>query len=195
MTSATALFLLLGCAAAACTSSGGTGGSGDAGAGGNAGGAGGAGPTCDGTPEQWCGYDYFCDAPASTCPGGGVAGTCAPRPNDCTGEQAQATCACDGQIYVNACEAYAVGVDVGSQEGCQAPGDPFACGPVLCTHGTTYCESVNAYHQCKPLPEACGAPGATCDCLDAVLCFSAPGPPSCEKSAEGDFFVSCSVTE
>jgi hypothetical protein len=107
----------------------------------------------------------------------------------------QAACGCNGQIYVNACEAYAAGVDLGPQEGCQPPPDPFACGTVLCAHGTTYCESINGYHQCKPLPAACEPADAMCDCLNEVLCVAAPGLPECEKSAEGDFFVTCVVTE
>jgi hypothetical protein len=104
-------------------------------------------------------------------------------------------CACDGEIYINACEAYAAGVDVGSQDGCQAPADAFACGPVLCAHGTEYCEAINAYRQCKPLPDACKLADATCDCLKDVLCMAAPGEPMCEKDAEGHFFVTCIVTD
>jgi len=189
-------FTLLGYAAVACSSSASS--SSPAGGVGGSGGEGGlaeAGPPCDGTPEQWCGYVAYCDAPPGTCPGGGVVGSCAPRPDDCIGEQTQITCGCNGQIYVNACEAYAVGVDVGSQEGCQAPTDAFACGPVLCEHGTEYCESINGYYQCKPLPAACEPVDATCGCLDPVLCTSAPVPPTCEKNADGDFFVSCVITE
>jgi hypothetical protein len=105
------------------------------------------------------------------------------------------TCACDGQIYVNACAPLLVGFDVGPQEGCQAPPNPFMCGSVLCETGPDYCESINSYSRCKPLPEACKAPDATCDCLKDVLCTAAPGEPECEKKADGNFFVSCTVTE
>jgi hypothetical protein len=153
------------------------------------------GQPCDGTPAQRCGNNAYCDAAEDACPGGGVFGTCAPRPKHCTGEETQITCGCNGQIYIDACQAYAVGVDVGSQEGCKPPEDSFACGPVLCEHGTTYCQRSNGYHQCKPLPEACKASDAMCGCLKEVFCISAPGETGCEKSAEGDFFVTCVVTE
>lgn len=150
---------------------------------------------CDGTPTQWCGQTAYCDAPPGACPGGGVTGTCAPRPSDCAGEPMAVTCACNDQIYINACEPLLVGVEVGPQEGCQAPQNPFACGPVLCETGTEYCESINGYRRCLPLPEGCKAPAAMCECLSAVLCMAAPGEPECEKNADGNFFVSCTVTE
>jgi hypothetical protein len=208
-------FTLLACAAPACTESSGaspsststgasSGGGGEGGAaGGGAGGdsvswgQGGAGgpKSCDGTSATWCGHDVYCNAPEGTCPGGGVLGTCTPKPNDCTGESMAITCGCNGQVYVNACEAYRSGVDVGSQNACQAPADPFACGPVLCETKTEYCETINSYSQCKPLPAACQSPDAMCGCLDDVLCVAAPGAPQCVKDADGHFFVSCEVTE
>lgn len=194
---------ILVCTSAACSDGGGGaqgGGGGSAGEGGFGGassgeGGSGGGMPCDGTPEQWCGYDAYCNAPAGSCPGGGAVATCALRPNDCAGEPTQIACACDGEIYVNACEAYAAGFDVGSQGGCQAPPNAFACGPVLCAHGTEYCETINEYHRCQPLPEGCKPADAMCDCLNDVLCFAAPGPPFCEKNAEDHFFVTCQITE
>jgi hypothetical protein len=153
--------------------------------------------SCDGTPEQWCGDDFYCDAPEETCPGGGagVVGTCAPRPNDCAGEDMFITCSCDGQIYINACEAHAAGGDVGPQDGCHAPADAFACGPVLCANGTDFCENLNGYHTCKPLPAACNAPDSACECLNGMHCMSAPGETECKKDADGHFFVTCTVTD
>ncbi|MDC0745613.1 hypothetical protein [Polyangium mundeleinium] len=212
-------FLLLTCAAPACTESagdspsststgassggGGEGGAAGGGAGGgsasssSSGGQGGAGgpKSCDGTYATWCGNNVYCDAPEGTCPGGGVLGTCTPRPKDCAGASMAITCGCNGQVYINACEVYRSGVDVGSQDGCQAPADPFACGPVLCENGTEYCERINFSHRCKPLPAACQSPDAMCGCLDDVLCGAAPGLPECMKDANGHFFVTCIVTE
>lgn len=209
------LFTLLACAALACSSSsesstaaggsGGTGGSGGGGGDGGSAGSGGVGTggqggaggakSCDGTPEQWCGFEAYCDAPEGSCPGGNTLGTCALRPDDCTGVPMELTCGCDGQKYINPCEAYAAGGDVGGQDGCTAPSDPFACGPLLCQHGEEYCESINGYRRCLPLPEGCKAAGSMCDCLNDVLCMAAPGEPECQKGGNGDFFVTCVVTD
>lgn len=163
---------------------------------GGAGGAGGGAPakSCDGTAAQWCGENAFCDAPPGSCPGAGVIGQCAPLPKGC-GPAMQITCACNGQIYINACEANSDYADVGSQEGCKAPEAAFGCGPAVCEQGTQYCEHSNDLSACKPLPEGCKAADATCDCLEEVLCFSAPGPPMCEKKPDGTFVVTCFITE
>ncbi len=105
------------------------------------------------------------------------------------------TCGCDGQVYINACEVVRAGIDVGLQDGCKAPAEPFACGLVLCENGTEYCERINSYYSCKPLPAACKLPNAMCDCLNNVLCVAAPGLPQCMKDASDHFFVTCEVTE
>ncbi len=195
--------MLFGCLALACTSSTSgphsTGEAGQGGFGGDGGGSGGQGgmsaPTCDGTPAQWCGYDAYCDAPAGNCPSASGLGTCALRPNDCTGEPMQPVCACKGQIYINACEAHAAGYDEGSQQDCMVPANSYLCGPVLCEEGTTFCERVNAYYHCMPLPELCKTTDAMCDCLMGMHCMSAPGQEQCLKDANGHFVVTCEVTE
>lgn len=144
-----------------------------------------------------CTNETFCEAPQGACPSESTPGTCVPTPDDCTGEPEVAACACDGQIYVNACEANAARRDLGSQAGCTAPADPFECGAVLCAHGVEYCQSINGDRTCKPLPAGCEQPGTTCACLQPVFCVSAPDPAStqCSKSAGGDFLVECVVTE
>ncbi|HRI71336.1 MAG TPA: hypothetical protein PK156_44190 [Polyangium sp.] len=147
--------------------------------------------------NDWCGWDTYCDAPPDNCPNNLLPGTCTLRPNDCTGEPMQPVCACNGQVYKNPCEAHAAGVDVGWQKDCNPPVIFYFCGPVLCAEGTTFCESINGYHQCKPLPDLCKTTGSMCDCLDGVRCTSAPGPQpmECVKDANGHFVVTCVVTE
>jgi hypothetical protein len=196
-----------GSGAASGVGGGGAGGTGGAGgATGGAGGMGGAtsgsggtggpsGPACDGTVDTWCGYPFYCDLPAGSCPGPGAAGVCADRPKSCAGVPDEMACGCNGQVYVNECEAHFEYVEVGSPADCVAPADPFACGPALCQHGTDYCEQTTYQHQCKPLPQGCTAADTMCDCLEPVFCVSAPGETTCEKDANGDFVVTCVITE
>lgn len=156
-------------------------------------GAGGFAPC--GESDLWCGYDRFCDAPEGVCPGPQTPGLCreftdcVDSPNDVV------ACGCNGQIYTSACRAQKAHTDVGPQEGCAAPSDPFACGFALCQRGEEYCEMVNLDGRCKPLPKECAATDSTCACLEPYFCFAAPGQPTCEKKADGTFTVECEVTE
>jgi hypothetical protein len=183
-----------------------TGGSGGGSIGGEAG-AGGASPTttssssagggapegCDGNPATSCNGSTYCDAEGA-CPSADALGQCLPRPAECLDDGPPA-CACDGEVYVNECEAHQAGYAVESQAGCVVPTDPFSCGAVLCENGVDYCESTNGHENCQPLPAACLDADAECSCLEAVQCVSAPGETRCEKDAEGHFVVTCVVTE
>jgi hypothetical protein len=137
---------------------------------------GGVGSFCGGfVPTECPGDALYCDFDSGDCGNGDGSGTCQPRPVACDDNIAYA-CACNGQVYTNACEANADGQDLNDYGGCEAPEDTFACGAHFCNLGFDYCRRIVSDvfgipddWSCEPLPNNCGDP-ADCACLEDELC-------------------------
>lgn len=151
----------------------------------------GAGTPCGGFSGTECTASEYCDYGTNSCGFTDEIGKCKPRPGACD-DVYMATCACDGKVYSNPCEANGAGVDANDQGGCMAPMGQFPCGATFCQLGTSYCRrsmsdvgGEPSSYICETLPPACGNP-ATCACLAKVACGA-----SCEASADGGFTVTC----
>jgi hypothetical protein len=134
-----------------------------------------------------CGADAYCAFTPGLCGKGPVSGSCRKRPAAC-GADYQPVCACDGEVYDNACKAQLAGHDLAVAGGCQerVP-DYAACGAHYCDARESYCEiylsdvmELPTDHFCRPLPEACKPNGKTapsCGCFPrATPCLSFCGP-------------------
>lgn len=174
----------------------GGGGGPDSGGGGQPDGGGGGidasppGAACGGLGGVVCGPTEYCDYGEDDCGADDGQGTCQPRPFGCP-DLYFPTCACDGMVYGNSCDAAAAGYDINNW-GCTAPPGQFACGAHFCNHGLDYCQrqvsDVAGYpdeYQCIALPAACGAT-ATCPCLAAEPCGT-----NCTTGAPGDLTLTC----
>ncbi len=173
-----------GCGADSC---GGQGGSSSTGVGGMGGGV-----ACGGFAGFTCGPDEWCDYPNDRCGDTDAVGTCLPRPEACP-DIYSPTCACDGKVYGNACDAAGAGSDISNLGNCAPPSPAmFACGHGFCDDATQYCQKTTSdvggfpdFYQCLSLPAACGAT-PSCACLDDP-CVSI----SCENVADGSILVTC----
>ncbi len=153
------------------------------------GGTGGGGTFCGGLAGIPCAADEYCSYHDLSCGGNDGGGTCLKRPMACD-KNLIPTCACDGKIYGNPCEANAAGYDVSVIGNCQAPAGQFGCGPNFCTKATSYCvlqisdvaTEPNTY-TCSPLPGSCGA-SPSCACLSADPC-------QCAMTSDGGLKLSC----
>jgi hypothetical protein len=141
----------------------------------------GSGISCGGKQGKMCLSGEYCDYPLDACSLADESGSCTLRPVGCDDIYAP-TCACDGTVYANACEAAAKGVDVNTNGTCTPPDGKFACGSGFCDIGISYCErdtsdvgGVPSSYGCKPLPPSCGLP-ATCACLANVVCGAMCAP-------------------
>ncbi|WP_433933861.1 hypothetical protein AB3662_05470 [Sorangium cellulosum] len=157
-----------------------------------------------------CGPDQHCVYPPGDCGEGGVVpgnyGVCQQRPTSCDTATPTAVCACDGQVYPNACEAARAGVSIGGGEECAgaAPPGTSACGSYFCSSADTYCQIVEDPHNelfrmptrrtCKQIPSSCLAE-PSCDCVSAAARVPGKGgcssAPACTQDATGSFAVQC----
>jgi hypothetical protein len=143
---------------------------------------------CGGTA---CDGDSYCDWTTNRCGAAGEEATCEPLPQGCP-DVVMPVCGCDGQVYGNACEAAAAGVDVAEDGMCEPPPGFALCGTQLCEIGVTYCQisvsDVGGFpngYDCRPLPPTCGNP-ADCTCVADQSCGE-----FCEVSGDGLVVVSC----
>ncbi len=176
--------------------SGGAGGAGGQGMGGSAGtggtaGAGGAGAECGGIGGLMCGADEFCDYPNDECGALDGTGVCVKRPQACP-ELYAPTCACDGKVYGNGCDAQAAGQDVSVLGGCPAEQGMFGCGSGFCAKGQQYCQKTLSDVQgipdtfmCLPYPAACMG-NADCACFANEACGNA-----CSGNAMDGITLTC----
>lgn len=155
---------------------------------GGTGGMGGGAP-CGGLSGGLCGPNEYCDYPDDKCGDSDSMGACLPRPEACPGVYSP-TCACDGKVYGNPCDAASAGQDVSNLTGCMAPTpDMFACGHGFCTAAKEYCSStlsdvpgVPDSFACVPLPVDCVA-SPSCACLPDPC--GAPIQGTCAQDPSG----------
>lgn len=76
------------------------------------------GATCGGLGGIQCADDEYCDYPKNDCGIADAAGTCKRRPEACP-DIFKPTCACDGKVYPNECDAASHGVDVSANSSCE----------------------------------------------------------------------------
>jgi hypothetical protein len=141
------------------------------------------GAMCGGLGNIQCCPTEFCDFPDDTCGAADGGGTCKPRTTTCP-EIFSPTCACDGKVYGNPCEANAAGADVNDNGNCPAPMGKFGCGSSFCDTGISYCRRLTSdvggepsSFECKTLPPSCGLP-ASCGCLSGETCGQQCSPTS-----------------
>ncbi|MDI3282909.1 hypothetical protein [Polyangium sp. 15x6] len=181
-----------GCGADSCGQGGGGGSSSSSGGGGMGGGGGSSGAACGGFAGLVCGPDEWCDFPNDRCGDTDLTGICKPRPSGCP-DAYFPTCACDGKVYGNPCDAAQAGHDVSDIGNCEPPGEElFSCGHNFCDKATEYCQKttsdVGGYpdsYQCAPIPAACGST-PNCACLNDP-CFQF----SCDSLSGGGILVTC----
>jgi hypothetical protein len=73
--------------------------------------------SCGGIAGIQCADDEYCDYTNNHCGDTDFPGTCKRRPKVCI-ERFQPTCACDGEVYNNECDAASHGVDVSANGDC-----------------------------------------------------------------------------
>ena len=154
------------------------------------GGAGG-GTICGGFAGTPCASDEFCKFADERCGGNDNSGVCTKRPQGCPAIF-QPTCACDGKVYGNPCDANSHGTDVNDGASCTPPAGMFGCGAHFCAAGTEYCQmngsdvaNFPSTFQCQPLPASCGA-AASCACLAGVPCGGL-----CMTTPNGGLQITC----
>jgi hypothetical protein len=144
--------------------------------------SGGGGSVCGGFAHTPCSATEYCDYADNGCGIGDQTGSCKPRPDVCpvsaTGEPpaivATPTCACDGQIYGNECDANRAGFDVNAHGTCDVRAGSFACGTTQCLVATQYCrrqphsKGPDTF-SCLALPSACSG-NQGCACLQSQPC-------------------------
>lgn len=153
--------------------------------------------TCGGFAGPACSATEYCDYPSNGCGFGDEPGTCKPRPDVCPlgagappAVVAMPTCACDGKLYGNACEAARAGFDVNANGTCSVTPGNFACGDIQCRIATQYCQrqphtgGADTF-SCLLLPGAC-ATTSGCACLQNQACGN-----SCTGSAATGMSLSC----
>jgi len=173
------------------SAAGGHGGASTSSAGGGHGGAstGGAGGGSVQIPcGETCSASEYCYHLDALC-GAGVAGSCQPRPLDCSSAAVAMMCGCDGKVYEHPCAANTAGVDWGPTSGCQTPPGSFVCGGLYCSKTTQYCTyevGDLSGHYCSTLPAACGA-APSCPCLASLPC-------TCATTSDGGLVATCSAS-
>lgn len=164
-------------------------GSGGATTGGTGTGGMGGGAPCGGLSGVLCGPNEYCDYPDDRCGDSDSMGVCLPMPQACPGVYLP-TCACDGKVYGNPCDAASAGQDVSNLAQCMAPTpDMFGCGHGFCTAAKEYCSTtlsdvpgVPDFFSCVPLPADCGA-SPSCACLPDPC--GAPIAGTCAQDPNG----------
>ena len=145
-------------------------------------GSSGGGSVCGGPGHAPCSATEYCDYADNGCGVGDLTGTCKPRPDVCpvnaTGGTpaivATPTCACDGNIYGNECDANRAGFDVNAHGTCDVRNGLFACGTTQCLVATQYCrrqphsKGPDTF-SCLALPSACSS-NQGCACLQSQPC-------------------------
>jgi len=182
-------------------STGGAGGSATGGAGGAGGGVstggsgGGSGIACGGFAGVQCAATEYCDYPDDICGAADGQGVCKNRPQACP-EIYSPTCACDGMVYGNECEAAGAGFDVSNISMCKPPQmGQFNCGHGFCDAATQFCLRTYAdvpgtpdSYGCAPLPAACNGMAPSCACIGDPC--GAPIAGTCAAAGAG-FLVNC----
>jgi hypothetical protein len=105
---------------------------------------------------------------------------CRPVPNDCSSQDPDFACGCDGQFYDTPCHANAAGVDL-SEYGCESYAELFPCGWKYCAALSQIClefpnsEDFEETWGCYPTPDECIVPDSdaqpyyNCNCVERML--------------------------
>lgn len=156
-------------------------------------------PECGGLLGLTCPAGQFCDFPPNgLCGSADQTGTCREPPAGCDDADAP-VCGCDGQTYVNACEAAVAAISVASQGSCEPAGGEVCGGlrGMACPEGQycsfpadAMCGIADAPGTCREMPKGCsqqynpvcGCDGTTHDneCLAASVGVSAAQKGTCE---------------
>ncbi|HEX3482236.1 MAG TPA: hypothetical protein VHT91_44780 [Kofleriaceae bacterium] len=172
----------------------------DAGPGDGASGDGSSGAACGG-PGHACAATEYCDYADNGCGVGALTGTCKARPDVCPvsatgttpGIVATPTCACDGNIYSNECDANRAGFDVNAHGTCDVRTGVFACGTTQCLVATQYCRrqphtTGPDTFNCLALPAGCTTSGG-CACLSTQPCGN-----TCAGTSAAGMTLTCAPT-
>ena len=169
---------------------GGNGAGGNTGGGGN--GGGGAGTVCGGLGGGECAADEWCDYDIDNCGAFDNTGICRKRPDQGCPEILNPSCACDGMIYDNPCEAESAGQDLNATGICTPPADMFQCGAHFCDLASSYCErmvsdvaGIPDTFACRAIPAACNV-NPDCACLANEPCTD-----QCEGDAATGLTLTC----
>lgn len=152
--------------------------------------------TCQATSD--CPDTDYCSIATGACLGPRALGFCKPKPESCPQVISQ-VCGCDGQTFINACEAARAGVPIASDPPCQvACGGPSAttCPEgSFCQYADSVCGAGMAYGQCQTKPvtcdptskKVCGCDGKTYtnECLAQQASVSIAVRASCEAADGG----------
>ncbi len=153
--------------------------------------------TCQATSD--CPDTDYCSIATGACLGPRALGFCKPKPESCPQVISQ-VCGCDGQTFINACEAARAGVPIASDPPCQvACGGPSAttCPEgSFCQYADSVCAMGMAYGQCQTKPvtcdpadnkKVCGCDGKTyaSECLAQQASVSIAMRTSCEAADGG----------
>ncbi|HEX3757716.1 MAG TPA: hypothetical protein VHW23_03380 [Kofleriaceae bacterium] len=160
----------------------------------------GGGSACGGLGGRACSATEYCDYADNDCGVGDRTGTCRSRPDVCPVNAgatpaivAMPTCACDGKLYDNDCDAARAGFDLNAHGTCDIAAGHFACGDTQCILATQYCRrqphtTGPDTFSCAPLPAACASTQG-CGCLQSQPCGN-----SCTGTAAAGLTLSCPPT-
>lgn len=118
------------------------------------------------TSQTTCNNNRYCDYPSNSCGTGGATGRCRLRPRRCS-PRSNPVCGCDDTTYVNACRAYAAGVDIAYRGRCRQTStcDGETCsGREYCNYPDDNCGSGQS-GSCRMRPTLCpGRRSPVCGC-------------------------------
>jgi hypothetical protein len=146
--------------------------------------------------ESTCASAEYCNWLDNKC--GMVPDTPMCRANEENCAADQPVCGCDGEVYPSACEANAVGIDVGEFT-CEPPAGRFGCGTRLCSLDTEVCEHVPSagfapasVWTCLAVPPEC-ANDWTCACILPIYeqQMSCTSTPACTEGGDVGVQIEC----
>jgi hypothetical protein len=148
-------------------------------------------------PTLPCAIGQYCVFADDKCGTTGLAGSCKPVPGGCSGG-GPAVCGCDGQVHGSTCAAALEGVDLSSNQSCNAPSGTFACGAYFCGVSGQICEDDRNFANPVPDVYSCIAPPAGCP--SGCGCNACPPCPAghmckevCTTDSSGGHHLTCNV--
>jgi hypothetical protein len=147
------------------------------------------------TSSDTCSPGYFCRFGDQSC-GEVQEGRCFPRPAECR-DVAERVCGCDGNVYLNECEASRNGFDLASDARCKPPTGWFSCGHRFCEQKKSFCETTVNHITGAIYNPRCGCVATACEALlndakAACDCVRVRRYCSCGLGTSGNLSVACS---